>query len=171
MGVCCLSMAFFNKFIVGLVLLAAFCTALDLNKCTVDARKAHCPPSAVFFGYGGCCRALVFACLGAAYGTAKSGVGVANMGVMHPDVVMKSIIPVVMAGVLGIYGLIVAVLLASGIKSDDPYGYSSYSGFSALSAGFAIGIVGDAGVRANARQPKLFVGIILILIFAEALGL
>jgi V-type H+-transporting ATPase proteolipid subunit len=26
-------------------------------------------------------------------------------------------------------------------------------------------------VRANARQPKLFVGIILILIFAEALGL
>ena len=52
--------------------------------------------------------------LGAAYGTAKSGVGVANMGVMHPDVVMKSIIPVVMAGVLGIYGLIVAVLLASG---------------------------------------------------------
>merc|ERR1712166_1687117 len=179
---CCLSMAFFNKFIVGLVLLAAFCTALDLNKCTIDARKAHCPPSAVFFGYGGCACALVFACLGAAYGTAKSGVGVANMGVMHPGVVMKSIIPVVMAGVLGIYGLIVAVLLASGIKSDDPYGYSSYSGFSALSAGMccglaglsaglAIGIVGDAGVRANARQPKLFVGIILILIFAEALGL
>merc|ERR1711959_206710 len=124
----------------------------------------------------------VFACLGAAYGTSKSGVGVANMGVLHPDVVMKSIIPVVMAGVLGIYGLFVAVLLASGIKADGAYSYSSYSGFSALSAGLccglaglaagiAIGIVGDAGVRANARQPKLFVGIILILIFAEALGL
>jgi len=40
-----------------------------------------------------------------------------------------------------------------------------------LSAGIAIGIVGDAGVRANAREPKLFVGVILILIFAEALGL
>lgn len=35
----------------------------------------------------------------------------------------------------------------------------------------AIGIVGDAGVRANAQQPKLFVGMILILIFAEALAL
>lgn len=34
-----------------------------------------------------------------------------------------------------------------------------------------IGIVGDAGVRANAQQPKLFVGMILILIFAEALAL
>jgi len=44
-------------------------------------------------------------------------------------------------------------------------------GLAGLSAGLAIGIVGDAGVRANARQPKLFVGIILILIFAEALGL
>ena len=42
---------------------------------------------------------------------------------------------------------------------------------SSLAAGMAIGIVGDAGVRANAQQDKLFVGMILILIFAEALGL
>jgi len=34
----------------------------------------------------------------------------------------------------------------------------------------AIGIVGDAGVRAVGQQDKLFVGMILILIFAEALG-
>ena len=32
-------------------------------------------------------------------------------------------------------------------------------------------MVGDAGVRANAIEPKMFVGMILILIFAEALGL
>ena len=44
-------------------------------------------------------------------------------------------------------------------------------GLAALAAGMAIGIVGDAGVRANAQQPKLFVGMILILIFAEALAL
>ena len=36
---------------------------------------------------------------------------------------------------------------------------------------FAIGIVGDAGVRGTAQQPRLFVGMILILIFAEVLGL
>jgi len=35
-------------------------------------------------------------------------------------------------------------------------------------AGIAIGIVGDAGVRANAQQAKLYVGMVLILIFAEA---
>merc|ERR1712178_373007 len=146
----------------------AFVYAKDCSTSTADLpaimiRQEICPPSASFFGYMGCMSALVFACLGAAYGTAKSGVGVANMGVLHSDMVMKSIIPIIMAGVLGIYGLIVAVLLASGI-TGEAYGYSSYSGYSALaaglccgmaglSAGIAIGIVGDAGVRANARQP------------------
>ncbi|CAI9276873.1 unnamed protein product [Lactuca saligna] len=43
-------------------------------------------------------------------------------------------------------------------------------GLAGLSAGMAIGIVGDVGVRANA-QPKLFVGMILILIFAATLAL
>merc|ERR1719199_2352151 len=158
------------------------CSNKPAEAAAIAVRQEFCPPSAPFFGFMGCAAALVFACLGAAYGTAKSGVGVANMGVLHHDMVMKSIIPIIMAGVLGIYGLIVAVLLGSGIEGNDAYGYSSYSGFSALaaglccgmaglSAGIAIGIVGDAGVRANARQPKLFVGVILILIFAEALGL
>ena len=60
--------------------------------------------------------------------------------------------------------------------------YSSYMGYahlaaglccglSGLAAGMAIGVVGDAGVRAVGQQEKLFVGMILILIFAEALGL
>ena len=44
-------------------------------------------------------------------------------------------------------------------------------GLSGLAAGYAIGIVGDAGVRGTAQQPRLFVGMILILIFAEVLGL
>lgn len=44
-------------------------------------------------------------------------------------------------------------------------------GFAGLAAGFAVGIVGDAGVRGAAQQPRLFVGMILMLIFAEVLGL
>ena len=52
-----------------------------------------------------------FTDIGAAYGTAKSGVGISSMGVMNPQLVMRNIIPVVMAGVLGIYGLIVAVII------------------------------------------------------------
>merc|ERR1719440_2660079 len=102
------------------------------------------------------------------------------MGVMRSDLVMRSMIPVVMAGVLGIYGLITAVIINGKLDKLDTYSaYSGYAhfaagltvGLSSLAAGLAIGIVGDAGVRANAQQPKLFVGMILILIFAEALGL
>lgn len=44
-------------------------------------------------------------------------------------------------------------------------------GLSSLGAGLAIGIVGDYGVRAVGRQPKVYIGFILILIFAEAIGL
>lgn len=139
-----------------------------------------CQPSSAFFGFMGVTSAIVFANLGAAYGTAKSGVGISSMGVMRPDLVMRSIIPVVMAGILGIYGLIAAFIING--RLDNPAEYSEYMGFahlgagltvglSALAAGLAIGIVGDSGVRANAQQPRLFVGMILILIFAEAVGL
>ena len=55
--------------------------------------------------------------MGAAYGTAKSGVGISAMGVMRPDLVIKSVIPVIMAGILGIYGLIVAVFISTNSKS------------------------------------------------------
>jgi V-type H+-transporting ATPase proteolipid subunit len=33
-------------------------------------------------------------------------------------------------------------------------------GLSGLAAGFAIGIVGDAGVRGTAMQPRIFVGMV-----------
>ena len=130
-----------------------------------------------FFGYMGIASALVFANLGAAYGTAKSGVGICSMGVLKPDKIIKSVIPVIMAGILGIYGLIVAVMLNQKINNYSyKKGYSHLAsglccGLSSLGAGIAIGIGGDAGVRALGQTDKIFVGMMLILIFAEALGL
>ena len=62
---------------------------------------------APMLGQLGATSALVFANFGAAYGTARSGMGIAGAGIMKPDTVMRNIIPVIMAGVLGIYGLIV----------------------------------------------------------------
>ena len=58
----------------------------------------------------------LFTALGAAYGTAKSGTGIAAMSVMRPDLIMKSVIPVVMAGIIAIYGLVVSVLIGNGRK-------------------------------------------------------
>ena len=43
-------------------------------------------------------------------------------------------------------------------------------GLCGLAAGFAIGIVGDAGIRSVAMRLGMFVSMVLILIFAEVLG-
>lgn len=45
------------------------------------------------------------------------------------------------------------------------------TGFAGLAAGVCVGTVGDAAVRAYAFQTKVFVGMVLILIFAEVLGM
>ena len=44
-------------------------------------------------------------------------------------------------------------------------------GLSAFASGIAIGVAGDAGVRAYAQTDGIFIGMILILIFGEAIGL
>jgi len=87
------------------------------------------------------------------------------------------IIPVIMAGIIAIYGLVVSVLISNDLKQESSLfanfiqlGAGLSVGLAGLAAGFAIGIVGDAGVRGTAQQPRLFVGMILILIFAEVLG-
>ena len=132
-----------------------------------------------FYGYMGITCALCFANIGAAYGTAISGAGICSMGISRPELVIKSVIPVIMAGILGIYGLIVSVILKTKISGNN---YDYYDGFKHLSAGLcvglcslgagvAIGIAGDAGVRSLGKQDRIFVGMMLILIFAEALGL
>lgn len=41
------------------------------------------------------------------------------MSVMRPELIMKSIIPVVMAGIIAIYGLVVAVLIAGSLESPS----------------------------------------------------
>ncbi|CAL2036875.1 CBN-VHA-1 protein [Caenorhabditis brenneri] len=147
-----------------------------------DLIKAEQGLYAPFFGSLGVTAAMAFAAAGSAYGTAKAGTGIASMAVARPDLVMKAIIPVVMAGIVAIYGLVVAVIVSGKVEPGGTPNYTVSSGFSqfagglvcgicGLGAGYAIGIAGDAGVRALSQQPRMFVGMILILIFAEVLGL
>lgn len=107
-------------------------------------------------------------------GTWKAGISIVHTGIRHPSSVMKNVIPIVMAGVIGIYGLIVGVILGQAIgtpnSSTRANTYSIYSGMahlcaglccgcSGLAAGLCIGIVGDYGIRAvgyRASQITLF---------------
>jgi V-type H+-transporting ATPase proteolipid subunit len=138
------------------------------------------------------------------YGTAKSSLGISATSIIRPDLMVRSCIPVVMAGIIAvclsgpsrkgatdtnpqnakIYGLVVSVVISDNcLSSFLPPLVQSWSygivhpkmplftsviqlgaglsvGLSGLAAGFAIGIVGDAGVRGTAIQPRLFVGMV-----------
>jgi len=109
-----------------------------------------------FFGYMRVAAALVFSNLGSSYGTAKAGVGIASLGVIDSSKIFKGLIPIIMAGILGIYGLIVAIIAKSKVDGGSmANGYKILAaglccGLSSLASGLAIGVAGDAGVRAFA---------------------
>ena len=62
-----------------------------------------------------------------------------------------------------LFGLILVLSLRF-----TPFASLSAQGMASLAAGLAIGIVGDSSVRAYGKQDKIFVAMILMLIFAEA---
>lgn len=183
-----------------------------------------CPSWAISVGYIGVIAAVVLSNVGSAWGTWRSGVSIVHTGIRHPSSIMKNIIPVIMSGVIGIYGLIIAIILAKAIKKPSINRNNSYSiytamahmcagiccGTSGLVSGGCIGIVGDYGVRAvgyrasqislfpsttekqgystipevdqrlegrsdsmteSVDQNKIFIAMLIILIFSEALAL
>ncbi|OBT65382.1 V-type proton ATPase proteolipid subunit 2 [Pseudogymnoascus sp. 23342-1-I1] len=146
------------------------------------ADSESAPKFAPFIGMAGIAFAMIFGTIGAAYGTAKSGIGISGVGTFRPDLIMKSLIPVVMSGIIAVYSLVIAVLIAGDMSPPPNQHYALFTGFlhlaaglsvglTGLAAGYAIGIVGDMGVRSYMQQSRIFVGMVLILIFGEVLGL
>ncbi|OJJ03232.1 hypothetical protein ASPVEDRAFT_42740 [Aspergillus versicolor CBS 583.65] len=144
------------------------------------ADSEYTPKFAPFLSFAGIASAMIFGSAGAAYGTAKAGIGISGVGTFRSDLIMKSLIPVVMSGIIAVYGLVIAVLIAGDL--DPSSAMSLYAacmhlasglsvGLAGVAAGYTIGIVGDAGVRAYMQQSRVYVGMILILIFGEVLGL
>lgn len=117
--------------------------------------------------------------------------GISCMALRKPELLMKSLVPVIMAGIVAVYGLVVSVMISAKIATDitmerwahisnllifitrslSYLGAGLSCGLCGLGAGYAIGMVGDAGVRAICKEQRVFIGMILILIFAEVLGL
>ena len=110
----------------------------------------------------------------------KAGIAVATAGQINSEMVMRSLVGIVMAGIIAVYGLVVSVVITGNIGPGSQLSLHSgfvhlgaglAVGFSGMAAGYAIGIVGHAFVKNLVRQSRLFIGMILVLIFAEVLGL
>ena len=74
------------------------------------------PNQAVGYGALGMAAAIIFSNAGAAFGTAKAGLGIVETAAERPELIFRSIIPVVMAGILGMYGMIIAIIMKGGSK-------------------------------------------------------
>lgn len=145
------------------------------------------------------------------WGTWKSGLGLCGMAVNHPQGVIKNLVAIIMAGVLGIYGLIVSIIIAGAISAPSNENgintYSQYNGWAHLAAGLccglsclasggATGVAGEVGIRATGLRAelnhaktsaltggsgaqvvdegdagKMYIGSVMILSFAGAIGL
>ena len=135
--------------------------------------NGQCPTWTPFLGFMGAASCLVLANWGAAIGTWRSGIGLCKMGVDHPHGIVKNLIAIIMAGVLGIFGLIVAIIIGGSVSGPTEEGYTTYSIYNAwshlaaglccggtcLAAGYATGIAGEAsiiavGIRAVGNQRK-----------------
>jgi V-type H+-transporting ATPase proteolipid subunit len=104
------------------------------------------------------------------WGTWKSGIGLCNMGVNHPGGIIKNLVAIIMAGVLGIYGLIVSIIISGAVVSPSSDSgmnmYSQYTGWAHLAAGLccgltclaaggATGIAGEVGIVATGLRAEL----------------
>jgi ATP synthase proteolipid subunit len=81
----------------------------------------------------GAASCMILSSWGSAWGTWRAGLGVCHMGIDHPAGIIKNIVPIVMAGVLGIYGLIVAVIITQAVSppntTDHTTVYSQFNGY------------------------------------------
>ena len=122
----------------------------------------------------GAASAVGLSSLGAAYGTWKTSEYMYSLEKVEGPVNMKYFTGIVMNGVLAIYGLIIGVILASNVTDD----VSIASGAISLSSGLVVGLAClFAGIGlgrllpAKGHAPERYVSLVLVQIYAEALGL
>lgn len=161
--------------------------------------------SAIFYGLMGAASGMILSSIGAAFGSAKANIFHSNaqssinkqlpeweyIQQQHDSSISFNsqnqsklsgiipFIPIIIAGVLAIYGLIYSVIVLQAVTSPDyntSRGYAQFVGglvlgFTCLASGIAVGVVGKNGLRAISENKSSPVRLVLNLVYCEALGL
>ena len=107
-----------------------------------------------------------------------------------PRVVAKNLVSVIFCEAVAIYGLIIAIIVQgrlakvaedvfANVRTFQQAEYTGYClffaglvvGVSNLSCGMSVGVIGSGTVNTHAQKPETFVSMLIIEIFASALGL
>lgn len=146
------------------------------------------------YGYAnfGVVFGLGLSIVGAAWGIWLTGSSLVGAAVKAPRIRSKNLISVIFCEATAIYGVIMAIILTNKIKEPEAndhqlaenwdfngYYYAGYGMFSAglsvgltnIASGVSVGIAGSSCAIADAQDASLFVKILIVEIFASALGI
>ena len=118
--------------------------------------------------------------LGAAWGIFLTGSSLLSASVKTPRITSKNLVSIIFCEAVAIYGVIIGIIM-SGKVSDktlkqimDDYDHALWTGFSLLTIGIYVGLVGVTGSNlaiADAKTPETYIKILIIEIFGSALGI
>mmetsp|Transcript_20857 Transcript_20857/g.42950 ORF Transcript_20857/g.42950 Transcript_20857/m.42950 type:complete len:194 (+) Transcript_20857:103-684(+) len=144
------------------------------------------------FANFGVALGLGLSIVGAAWGIWLTGSSLVGAAVKAPRIRSKNLVSVIFCEATAIYGLIMAIILGNKIKQPDTVGfyldenwdyngyyYAGYGMFSAglsvgltnIASGVSVGLAGSSCAIADAQDASLFVKILIVEIFASALGI
>lgn len=134
--------------------------------------------------------AISLSILGAAWGILTTGSALSGAAIRAPDIRSKNLISIIFCEAVAIYGVILAIIMTGKMETnsrnlDDNgvYLYKALAGgytlFAAglavgvgnMACGMSVGIVGSSCAIADAQNSQLFVKVLVIEIFASALGI
>ncbi|CAB9521681.1 ATPase 20 kDa proteolipid subunit [Seminavis robusta] len=168
---------------------SATCSSVYCNQGWAEV-LTHMSP----YGYAnfGVAFGLGLSIVGAAWGIWLTGSSLVGAAVKAPRIRSKNLISVIFCEATAIYGVIMAIILTNKIKEpENPdyyleegwdyngYYYAGYGMFSAglsvgltnIASGVSVGIAGSSCAIADAQDASLFVKILIVEIFASALGI